>query len=105
MYTVRKWERERNRERKREENYIFRWRFRGLPGVVAKPTSGAVAFASQSLTGIGNTVEFLADNKIHPTHSRPQRFIPNTGLTPYDRTRAEEHEQAQIKSKKSKLRQ
>ena len=65
---------------------------KGLLGVVAKPTSGAVAFASQSLTGIGNTVEFFSDNKMHPVRSRPQRFIAPTGLTPYDRKLAEQHE-------------
>lgn len=77
---------------------------KGLLGVVAKPTSGAVAFASQSLTGIGNTVDYLADNKLRPVRMRPQRFIAQTGLTPYDRRAAEQHEaveRARIKQSKS----
>lgn len=66
---------------------------RGLLGVVAKPAAGAVGFASQTLTGIGNTAEFLSDSRLHPTHVRPQRFIrQEEGIQPYDRTQAEANE-------------
>jgi len=78
---------------------------KGLLGVVAKPTSGAVSFASQSLTGIGNTMDYCMDNKLHPARCRPQRFIAPTGLTPYDRAAAQQHETVErqrIKERKTK---
>jgi len=66
---------------------------RGLAGVVAKPTSGAIAFASQTLHGVGNTADYLTSTAVRPTHVRPQRYIaPQAGLAPYDRPLAEQHE-------------
>ena len=65
----------------------------GLLGVVAKPASGAVGFASHALTGIGNTAEYLTDSKVHAKKMRPQRFIAaHSGLEPFDQARAEKHE-------------
>jgi vacuolar protein sorting-associated protein 13A/C len=66
---------------------------RGVAGVVAKPTSGAVAFASQTLHGVANTGDFLTSTAVRPQHMRPQRFIaPNSGLTRYERQQAQQHE-------------
>jgi len=67
---------------------------KGLLGVVAKPASGAVGFASQTLQGIGNTPEFLSDSKLHPRKVRPQRYIsPDTGaVEPFNYARAERWE-------------
>ena len=36
----------------------------GLLGVVAKPTSGAIGFASQTVTGIANTPDALFDRRL-----------------------------------------
>ena len=69
---------------------------KGLLGVVAKPASGAVGFASQTLTGLGNTPDAIFDSKLHPKHVRPQRFIsPETGVEPFNYAKAEKHEAAE----------
>lgn len=83
---------------------FFRGVGKGLLGVVAKPASGAVGFASQTLTGIGNTPEYLSDSKLHPKHVRPQRYIsPETGVETFNFAKAEQHEaaeKARLKAKK-----
>lgn len=84
---------------------FFRGVGKGLLGVVAKPAAGAAGFASQTLTGIGNTPEFLSDNKVHPRKLRPQRFIsPAVGLEPFDLQRAQRHEDQQRAAVKAKRR-
>lgn len=84
---------------------FFRGVGKGLLGVVAKPAAGAAGFASQTLTGVANTADYLTDNKVHPVKLRPQRFIsPAVGLEPFDLERAQRHEDQQRAAAKAKRR-
>jgi len=58
---------------------------KGIIGVVTKPASGAIDLASQTLKGVGNTANFLLDDKVPNKRVRPQRsFLANRILTPYN---------------------
>jgi len=71
----------------------------------SKPAAGAAGFASQTLTGIGNTADYLTDNKVRPRTLRPQRFIsPAVGLEAFDLQRAQRHEDQQRAAIKAKRR-
>lgn len=77
---------------------------KGLLGVVAKPVSGSIGFASQTLTGLGNTPDFISDNKVHPKRVRPMRpTAPDLPLTPFEPAAAmrfEKEQMARVKKEK-----
>lgn len=57
----------------------------GVLGVAAKPVSGALDLASQTVRGLGNTPGYLLQQKLSNSTIRPQRYIaPGGRLQPYD---------------------
>lgn len=75
---------------------------KGLLGLVAKPISGTLDFATQTLKGIGNTAGYLLDGDAPVlTHIRPKRFVDESGiLKPYSLDEAQRLGRDRIKNEK-----